>query len=98
PGGPRFSFRSLYPGGYTPDFGATIRDASIAGGLKGNLIGALTYDVSATYGTNTAQYRINNTVNPSLGLSSPTSFNAGKLQQRELNFELPPSEWSIDYD
>lgn len=91
PGGPRFSFRSLYPGGYTPDFGATIRDASIAGGLKGNLIGALTYDVSATYGTNTAQYRINNTVNPSLGLSSPTSFNAGKLQQRELNFNFDTS-------
>ncbi|WP_371421910.1 TonB-dependent receptor plug domain-containing protein [Tardiphaga sp.] len=87
-GGPRFSFRSQYPGGFSPDFGATIRDASLVSGLKGNLIGDLTYDVSASYGTNTAQYRINNTVNPSLGLSSPTNFNAGKLQQRELNFNF----------
>lgn len=86
PGGPRFSFRSKYPGGYAPNFGATIRDAGLVGGMKGNLVGDLTYDVSAAYGTNTAQYRIDNTVNPSLGLSSPTSFNAGKLQQRELNF------------
>lgn len=87
-GGPRFSFRSQYPGGFTPDFGATIRDASLVGGMRGNLIGELTYDISASYGTNTAQYRIDNTVNPSLGLASPTSFNAGKLQQRELNFNF----------
>ncbi|MFX8466496.1 hypothetical protein ABTL61_20055, partial [Acinetobacter baumannii] len=37
---------------------------------------------------NSADYRITNTVNPSLGLSSPTTFKPGKLEQRELNFNL----------
>ncbi|WP_286772089.1 TonB-dependent receptor plug domain-containing protein, partial [Sphingomonas sp. 66-10] len=87
-GGPRFSFRQLYPGGFTPDFGATITDSSLVGGLKGEVGSGLTYDVSASYGRNSANYRITNTVNPSLGLSSPTSFKPGKLEQRELNFNL----------
>ncbi len=87
-GGPRFSFRQLYPGGFTPDFGATVTDASLVGGLKGDVGSGLTYDVSASYGRNSASYRITNTVNPSLGLSSPTTFKPGKLEQRELNFNL----------
>ncbi len=88
PGGPRFSFRDKYPGGFTPDFSATIRDAAIAGGIRGKMLGDLAYDMSLSYGTNSAAYRISNTVNPSLGLSSPTEFGAGKLQQRELNLNI----------
>ncbi len=88
PGGPRFSFRTLFPGGFSPDFHATIRDASLVGGLRGNLVGDLTYDVSSSYGRNDVSYRITNTVNPSLGPNSPTEFRAGELEQRELNFNL----------
>lgn len=88
PGGPRFSFRQKYPGGYAPDFGATITDLSGTTGIKGNLAGSLTYDLSASYGQNHASYRIDNTVNPSLGLNSPTSFKPGDLEQRELAFNL----------
>lgn len=88
PGGPRFSFRQLYPGGYAPDFGQTTRDTSLVGGLRGTVLGGLGYDVSASYGRNEASYRIDNTVNPSLGLASPTSFRPGRLEQRELNFNL----------
>lgn len=88
PTGARFSFRTLFPGGFTPDFGATITDASLNAGLKGEANSGLTYDLSASYGRNTAKYRINNTVNPSLGLTSPTSFNPGKLEQRELSANL----------
>ncbi|MDT9014106.1 TonB-dependent receptor [Novosphingobium sp. APW14] len=87
-GGPRFSFRQNYPGGFTPDFGATITDAALAAGLKGEFGSGLTYDVSASYGQNHASYRIDNTVNPSLGLTSPTSFKPGQLEQRELAFNL----------
>lgn len=86
--GPRFTFRSKYPGGFTPDFGATITDAALAGGLKGERASGLTYDMSASYGTNKASYVIENTVNPSLGLTSPTSFKPGELEQRELAFNL----------
>ncbi|NNM77799.1 TonB-dependent receptor [Sphingomonas sp. ID1715] len=88
PGGPRFTFRSLFPGGFSPDFHATIRDASLVGGLRGNLVGDLTYDLSSSYGRNDVTYRITNTVNPSLGPLSPTKFRAGELEQRELNFNL----------
>jgi iron complex outermembrane receptor protein len=88
PGGPRFTFRSLFPGGFSPDFHATIRDASLVGGLRGNPVGDLTYDLSSSYGRNDVTYRITNTVNPSLGPLSPTKFRAGELEQRELNFNL----------
>ena len=88
PGGPRFSFREIFPGGFSPDFHATIRDASLVGGLRGNLAGDLTYDVSSSYGRNAVTYRITNTVNPSLGPDSPTEFRTGELEQRELNFNL----------
>lgn len=87
-GGPRFSFRQLYPGGFTPSFGATITDAALAAGIKGKVGSDLTYDFSASYGQNHAAYRIDNTVNPSLGLTSPTSFKPGQLEQRELAFNL----------
>jgi iron complex outermembrane recepter protein len=88
PGGPRFTFRTLFPGGFSPDFSATIRDASLVGGLKGSLVGDLDYDLSSSYGRNNVRYRISNTVNPSLGPNSPTEFRAGELEQRELNFNL----------
>ena len=88
PGGQRFSFRQLFPGGFTPDFGATVTDAALAAGLKGEFSSGLTYDLSASYGQNHASYRIENTVNPSLGLASPTSFKPGQLEQRELAFNL----------
>lgn len=88
PGGPRFTFRTLFPGGFSPDFQATIRDASLVGGVRGTLSGDLTYDISGSYGSNNVVYRISNTVNPSLGPLSPTDFRAGELEQRELNFNL----------
>jgi iron complex outermembrane receptor protein len=88
PGGPRFSFREIFPGGFSPDFHATIRDASLVGGVRGNLMGDLKFDLSSSYGQNNVVYRITNTVNPSLGPASPTEFRAGELEQRELNFNL----------
>ncbi|MDQ8757377.1 TonB-dependent receptor [Sphingosinicella sp. LHD-64] len=85
PGGPRFTFRTWFPGGFSPDFSATIRDMSLVSGVRGNLIGDLAYDLSGSFGRNKASYRITNTVNPSLGPQSPTEFRAGALEQRELN-------------
>lgn len=88
PGGPRFTFRTMFPGGFAPDFHATIRDASLVSGLRGSLAGDLTYDVSSSYGQNNVSYSITNTVNPSLGPLSPTKFRTGELEQRELNFNV----------
>lgn len=88
PGGPRFTFRTKFPGGFAPDFGATIRDASLVGGVRGDLVGDLSFDLSSSYGRNDVSYRISNTVNPSLGPLSPTRFRTGELEQRELNFNF----------
>src|SRR3546814_589470 len=78
----------MFPGGFAPDFHATIRDASLVSGLRGSLAGDLTYDVSSSYGQNNVSYSISNTVNPSLGPLSPTKFRTGELEQRELNFNV----------
>lgn len=99
PGGPRFSFRDIFPGGFAPEFGATIRDAALAAGIKSDASGALNWDVSASYGRNKASYRIENTVNPSLGPTSPHSFRPGDLEQEDIGFNVDVSyPWEIGLD
>lgn len=83
PGGPRFSFRSKFPGGFTPMFGTRVRDLNATVGFKGALTPDLDYDLSAATSAAEVQYRIRNTLNPSLGPDSPTSFRPGTVQQRE---------------
>ncbi len=83
PGGARFSFLSMFPGGFAPRFGTTIEDASLTLGGKGEIFGALRYDLSAGVARSELDYSIANTVNPSLGPQSPTSFKPGTLEQRE---------------
>jgi iron complex outermembrane receptor protein len=70
------------PGGYTPQFGAQLKDASIVGGFRGDITSNLSYDVSASYGRNAVSFLINNTWNPSNG---PDGFVNGELQR---NFDL----------
>ena len=82
------------PGGYTPAFGAQLKDASIVGGFRGDITSNLSYDVSASYGRNAVSFMIDNTWNPSNG---PDGFVNGELQrkfdlgqnvQSETNFNL----------
>ncbi len=84
----------VVPGGYTPAFGAQLKDASIVGGFKGDITSNLSYDVSASYGRNAVSFMIDNTWNPSNG---PDGFVNGELQrkfdlgqnvQSETNFNL----------
>lgn len=85
PGGSRFTFATQFPGGFTPIFGTEIKDLSLAGGIKGET-GGLNYDFSAIVAQNSLAYRLSNTVNPSLGPNSPTTFSPGKVEQRETQF------------
>lgn len=95
-GGPRFTFRTQYPGGFTPLFGTTIKDASLTAGFRGETAGGLKYDLSASGADSELEYRLRNTVNPSLGPQSPTEFEPGTINQREQQFHadfvLP---WSV---
>nr|WP_299593599.1 TonB-dependent receptor [Sphingomonas bacterium] len=77
------NFSCIYPGGFTPIFFGKIDDASGTVGYKGTTGFGLNYDFSAGYGQNTLAYSLTNSMNPSLGVTSPNEFYLGKLQQRE---------------
>ncbi len=83
-----WAFNEMFPGGFTPRFGGVVSDASIAIGTKGELDGDWTYDVSVYAGQNEIDFAIRNTVNPSLGPDTPTSFKPGRYIQDERSFNL----------
>lgn len=72
-----------FPGGYNPDFGADISDQAFVFGVRGEMGGGITWDIRARFAESEADYRISETINPSLGALSPTSFKPGKLTQEE---------------
>ena len=85
-----FLFNERFPGGFRPKFGGDLTDEALTAGLRGELAGGLTYDVSASYGENEAEFFIRDTINASLGLATPTSFRLGSYTQTEegLNIDL----------
>ncbi len=82
PGGPRFSFASLFPGGLLPVQTYHVRDASGTGGIKGQL-GAVSYDFSGSLSRGWSVNGVKDTVNPSLGPTAPTSYLTSLQEQRE---------------
>ena len=83
-----FSFAEWFPGGYTPDFGGTNVDTMAAAGIRGELDDGTRYDVSINNGFNEMKYFIYNTVNPSMGPDSPTSFEPGIYTTIENTFNV----------
>ncbi len=85
-----FSFRELFPGGFTPNFGGEARDVSLVGGVRGSTAGGLAWDVSGTVGAHETNLFITDTVNASLGPESPTAFDLGSNRQQEVgvNFDV----------
>lgn len=81
-----FLFNSAIPGGFTPQFGASVEDISLSAGIKGELDMGLLYDVSIGLGQNEASFFLNNTLNPSLGPDSPRDFNLGTYKQTEQRY------------
>ena len=69
---------SLYSNGFLPEIESDIYDFSTALGLTSKLAG-FDVDLSTNLGTNSFSYTINNTANATLGVNSPSSFNAGKI-------------------
>ena len=64
-----------------------MTDYSLVVGMKGE-INRLSYDISASLGENEAEYFLHNSVNPSWGPDSPTSFDLGSYIQKETNFNI----------
>jgi len=77
----------IYPDGFLPIIAPDVTDYSAAGGITWQL-GEWQMDSSLVFGSNEMEFTIENTLNRSLGPSSPTQFDAGgfKYDQLVLNF------------
>jgi iron complex outermembrane receptor protein len=80
-----WSFIETIPGGFVPRFGGDNEDMAIAAGIRGEFaIGSgLSYDFSASQGSNRTDFFIRNTLNASLGPDSPRDFVPGGQKQTE---------------
>ena len=83
-----FAFNEMFPGGFTPRFGGTVQDMSLVFGTRGELPNEIGYDISLNLGQNEIDFAISNTINPSLGPDTPTSFKPGTYVQSEQTFDL----------
>ncbi|MEM6653908.1 MAG: TonB-dependent receptor, partial [Pseudomonadota bacterium] len=86
---------SIFPGGFTPRFRGDVFDRSFVGGLKGELDNGFAYDLSARAGESEVQYTLQNTINPSLGPDTPTSFRPGDLINDEYQLQ---ADFSQEFD
>jgi iron complex outermembrane receptor protein len=75
-----------FPGGYSPLFGANIKDYEFVGGVRGGESGNLKWDVHGRTASNEITYVLEQSINPSLGRLSPTTFRPGTLTQDETEF------------
>ncbi len=82
-----YSPLAIFPGGFTPRFFGEVEDFSIVGGLKGELASGFIWDVSGRFGSNEIAYTLANTINPSLGPATPTTFQPGTLINEETQFQ-----------
>lgn len=80
---------AIYPNGFLPEINSRINDQSLAVGIRGQA-GGWNVDFSNTFGMNSFNYLITNTLNASLEAASPTSFNSGGFAfgQNTTNFDL----------
>lgn len=80
PGAPNYTGTNdpLYEGyiGFEPTFEGNLLDFNGTAGVKQGADGWI-HDVSFTFGGNRQLYTVDNTLNPALGLSSPTHFKPG---------------------
>ena len=85
-----FMFNEKFPGGFTPFFGGTVRDWSVAGGIRGD-ISDWHYDFSAVLGQHSTDFFMRNTINPQLAAmrtNIPTEYNPGKYTETDHVFNL----------
>ncbi|MGB4958664.1 MAG: TonB-dependent receptor, partial [Saprospiraceae bacterium] len=92
PAAARANVFSVYPNGFLPEINSNVTDLSAVIGLRGS-ISNWNYDISSTFGQNTFDFEIANSVNYTQALSSASFqrvFNAGGLKflQNTINLDL----------
>jgi iron complex outermembrane receptor protein len=80
---------TLFKNGFQPEMNSDVIDQALTLGVEGT-IGGWTWDLSNTYGRNSLDYQMDNTVNASLLQASPTSIYAGKhaFSQNTVNLDV----------
>lgn len=86
-----FAFNEWFPGGFTPEFGGRIADASLFAGVRHETASGWSLDFSASVGYSNIDYRLNGTVNPSMGPESPLAFSPGDVSQVERTVNIDAS-------
>jgi len=83
------TYTPLYINGFLPEINSTIKDQSLAVGIKGK-VGNWDVDLSNTYGKNSFLFEISNTSNASLLDASPVRFDAGgfSFMQNTTNLDF----------
>lgn len=77
--------RAFYPNGFLPLISSDIADASLSAGVRGVLSG-WAWDLGGVYGQNAFEFGVHNSVNTSMGTSSPRDFYAGALRFNQMTF------------
>ena len=83
----------LYPNGFQPKVNPLLWDVGETVGLRGAVTGDLSFDLSNSFGFSYAGFTDIDTANASLGLASPTTFDAGSASYLQdvtnLTFNRP---------
>lgn len=90
PAGDPRNIPAIYPNGFLPQIHNVAKDRSTVAGLRGELGSDWKYDLSYNYGYNKLSFDIQNTLNRSLGPTSPRQFYAGSLEvtQNVANLDI----------
>lgn len=99
PRNPNQNIPSIHPDGFVPQINNVAEDRSIVAGLRGDT-GDWKWDLSYNYGYNHLDFYTRNSLNASLGPSSPTSFYSGALEvtQNIFNFDISRQlDWGLAY-
>ncbi|MFA5683105.1 MAG: TonB-dependent receptor [Lysobacteraceae bacterium] len=79
---------SIYPEGFLPLIATESGDLALVAGLRGQSAGGWRWDASVNQGENELEFGVNNSLNRSLGLATPTSFYAGALENEQTVFNF----------
>jgi len=80
----------IFPNGFNPEVPSELTDYQVLAGVRGDLGNDWTLDISLGNSGNNVDLFARNTVNPSLGILSPTQFYTGSLNvtQTLINVDL----------
>ena len=85
----------LYPNGFLPLIDLDMLDLAATVGAS-RMLSDWTMDVSNTFGSNRADFKVSNSINTSLGVRSPFEFDAGGTRYQQNIFGVTasrPFEW-----